>query len=460
MKKRPIHVNILTTGKEILNVYSENIINNVDITVSDNSVIDANQTQAKQGCSTRGKKIRRGGRNRKHIMRHCSGYLKLFSTNAASVINGKQESLNSEIICTKSNVVTLQETHAPKKGKIAIPNFVIFEAIRKRKGGGTLVAAHEDLNPKLISEYDDDFEILVVEIETKEKSIRIISGYGPQENWEEEKRLPFFLALETEVEKAELAGKSIVIELDANSKLGPEYIPNDPHEMSPNGFLLSGIINRHALCVANGSEKSRGTITRRRVTKDRTEESVIDIVMFSHDMNPNFVSLKVDEAKIHVLKSIRKCKKGIKIKESDHNIIETEFNCKINDAVIDKKHEFFNLKNKDCQKAFKQYTSNTNMFTNIFDNEGDLNSLTEKFINKLNGCIAQTFKKIRVSGRKQKQIETLYKKLRYLKDKTDAISVKEAIEVENEIANHTEENYNKLKTQLETMESKAKKTLS
>ena len=49
----------------------------------------------------------------------------------------------------------------------------------------------------------------------------------------------------------------------------------------------------------------------------------------------------------------------------------------------------------------------------------------------------------------------MYKKLRYLKDKTDAISVKEAIEVENEIANHTEENYNKLKTQLETMESKA-----
>ena len=98
------------------------------------------------------------------------------------------------------------------------------------------------------------------------------------------------------------AGKSIVIELDANSKLGPEYIPNDPHNMSPNGFLLSGIIKRHALCVANGSEKSRGAITRRRITKDRTEESVIDIVMFSHDMIPNFVSLKVDEAKVHVLK--------------------------------------------------------------------------------------------------------------------------------------------------------------
>ena len=62
--------------------------------------------------------------------------------------------------------------------------------------------------------------MLVVEVETKKKDIRIMSGYGPQENWEEEKRLPFFVALETEIEKSELAGKSIVIELDANSKLG------------------------------------------------------------------------------------------------------------------------------------------------------------------------------------------------------------------------------------------------
>ena len=78
--------------------------------------------------------------------------------------------------------------------------------------------------------------------------------------------------------------------------------------MSLNGFLLSGIIKRHALFVANGSTKSEGTITGRRVLKDRTEESVRDIVMFSHDMTSHFVSLKVDEKKIHFLKSIRRHK--------------------------------------------------------------------------------------------------------------------------------------------------------
>ena len=69
----------------------------------------------------------------------------------------------------------------------------------------------------------------------KDRTIRVISGYGPQENWPEDKRRPFFVALETEVEKANLAGKSTIIELDANAKLGKQkYIPNDPHEISPN----------------------------------------------------------------------------------------------------------------------------------------------------------------------------------------------------------------------------------
>ena len=45
-----------------------------------------------------------------------------------------------------------------------MPNFVVFEAIRKKKGGGTIVAVHQDLKPKLIEEYNDEFELLVVEI--------------------------------------------------------------------------------------------------------------------------------------------------------------------------------------------------------------------------------------------------------------------------------------------------------
>ena len=152
----------------------------------------------------------------------------MFSTNGAGVKNCKVDSLNAEIHSVQANIIIVQETHCRKKGKIKIDSrLVVFEAIRKRKGGGTLVAVHEDFSPKLVEEYSDDFELLVVEITTEEQNIRVISGYGPQENWEENKRLPLFIALETEVEKAELSGRSFIIEIDANSKLGPNYISGD-----------------------------------------------------------------------------------------------------------------------------------------------------------------------------------------------------------------------------------------
>ena len=85
--------------------------------------------------------------------------------------------------------------------------------------------------------------------------------------------------------------------MDANSKLGTQYIPKDPHEKSPNGKIYANIIERHALVVANGSTKCTSTITRRRVTRERIEESCIDIVMFSSDMSNNFMGLHIDESK-------------------------------------------------------------------------------------------------------------------------------------------------------------------
>ena len=111
---------------------------------------------------------------------------------------------------------------------------MVFEAIRKAKHGGTVCAIHQDFNPKLIEEYNDPFELLIVEIEVDKRSIRVITGCGPQENWEESRRLSFFIALEAEIVKSELAGKAVIIEMDANSKLGEKYIPNTHMQLHHN----------------------------------------------------------------------------------------------------------------------------------------------------------------------------------------------------------------------------------
>ena len=311
-----------------------------------------------------------------------------------------------------------------------------------------MVAIHEDLNPKLIEEYSDEFELLVVETDTKEKSIRVISGYGPQENLDEEKRLTFFLALEVEIEKAELAGKSVIIEMDANSKLGEKYIKGDPHKMSPNGALLAGIIERHGLVVGNGSDKCKGTITRKRVTKDHTEESVIDLVLFSSDLNKHLAGILVDEKRNHVLTRITKSKRGIKVKESDHNVIITEFDCKTKDREENVKEDVYNLKNKTCQETFKKLTSETSMLSSSIEEKGDIDKVIKRFIKKLNGCIAMTFKKNRVNHDKVNEEDILYDKRRELKGKEDDESKAELENVNKAIAEANTKNFEKLKDEL------------
>ena len=106
--------------------------------------------------------------------------LPIFSANGAGVVT-KIQSLLNNITELGAGLITLQETHFARKGKLngKICDFEIFEAIRKKQKGGTLIGAHRSLDPVLIEEYSEDFELLVVEVRIGTKDVRIISGYGP-----------------------------------------------------------------------------------------------------------------------------------------------------------------------------------------------------------------------------------------------------------------------------------------
>ena len=189
-----------------------------------------------------------------------------------------------------------------KKASLKLDNYEIFEAIRKKSKGGSMIGAHKALKPVLIKEHSDEYELIVIEIKIRNREIRVITGYGPQESWNEEQRIPFFVALEEEIVKAELFGKSVILEMDSNSKLGPSFIKSDPHSQSPNGKILSEMIIRQGLVVVNGLDnKCTGAITRMRVTKDNTKRSIIDHVIITEDMEEDLESLVVDEERNHVL---------------------------------------------------------------------------------------------------------------------------------------------------------------
>ena len=206
----------------------------------------------------------------------------ILTTNAAG-LRYKAGDLNNKIKHFDSTIFSVQETHFARKGRFEINKYIIFEAIRKGKQkGGSMLGVHVDLCPVLVQEYSDKFELIVVEVQVGDTCIRIMTGYGPQEGWEEVEKMPFFEALESEVARAEFAGKSVIVSMDANSKLGPHYIEGDPHGQSKNGKLLADILDRHALIVLNGlQEKRTGIITRQRTTIDGVEKSVIDFVITS-----------------------------------------------------------------------------------------------------------------------------------------------------------------------------------
>ena len=164
-----------------------------------------------------------------------------------------------------------------------------------------------------------------------------------------------------------------------NSKLGKQYIQDDPKTMSENGKILSGIVERNALTVVNGMKGTcNGAITRDRHTINGSEKSIIDFVIVSDDLVKDVVKMTVDEERKHVLTQLTKTKKGLIKKESDHNTIITEIKCKPKRLETKKRRELFNLNEKECQKLFLKEMNKTTELSSITEkipHTGDTNSL-------------------------------------------------------------------------------------
>jgi hypothetical protein len=394
-------------------------------------------------------------KTRKNITKRGPGKYKekivpIFSANGAGCLS-KVQSIVDNVTHIGVGIITLQETHFKVKGKMnsKLKDFQIFEAIRKRMKGGTLIGAHKSLDPVLIEEYSEDFELLVVEVKLGSKDVRIISGYGPQENWKLEDRMPFFRALEEEIVKAKLNNKVIFIQMDANSKLGPDIIEGDPHIQSANGKILAEIVERNALIVMNSvKNKCKGKITRRRITRNVKEESIIDFVIGCEEMAEMIEHVNIDEEKTFVLTKYRKTKHGVKVIESDHNSIITYVKAGWNKKINIKRIEMYHLKDKEGLNKFNEMTSHDKFLSSVFDDENkSINVQTKHFLKRFEYCLSKCFKKIRIRNNKRNnEIEDLFNKRRILRNKTDEKSAENLRKVEEQIADKcAEDNYKTIK---------------
>ena len=66
-----------------------------------------------------------------------------------------------------------------------------------------MIGTHKKLESVLVSEGDQDTEVLVVQSNISNNKIRFMTGYGPQENSDRNKISQFYARLDEEADKAE-----------------------------------------------------------------------------------------------------------------------------------------------------------------------------------------------------------------------------------------------------------------
>ena len=151
-----------------------------------------------------------------------------------------------------------------------------------------------------------------------------------------------------------------------------------------------------------------GAITKRRVTVDKTEESIIDFVLVCENMDDMVEGLVIDEGKNHALTSFTKTKNRTKVKESDHNSMITNIKASWVKKPQIKRVEIYNIKDREGLTKFKDMTSKDTFLSSVFCENGSINNQTKKFLKRLGYCTNTCFKKIRVNSKNRRNTKLFF----------------------------------------------------
>ena len=322
--------------------------------------------------------------------------LSIIGTNAAG-LKSKLESFSHIMNKFRPTICTIQETKNNKIGLVKLPGYQLFEKTRKnRGGGGLLTCVDENTNPVLISNCKDDTEILTVEANMENKKIRIINGYGPQEDDDIQDILGFWQDFEGEVIKAKDDGCFILIEMDANAKVGRDIITGDNHIMSSNGKLLLDVIDRQDLVIANSLDICKGVVTRVREFENRAEKSTIDYIIICRELVKYMSEMVIDEDRIYTLARYTNKNSGKKIIKSDHNILYGTFSIIFDRKPRKIRNEHFLFKCQESKKRFLDETNSTKLLSSSFQDKRSFLKCSELFFKSLDRTFHKCFKKVRI----------------------------------------------------------------
>ena len=347
----------------------------------------------------------------------------VFSANANSLKN-KMDSLKFNITSLKPHIIVIQETKLKRKSQCSLQGYKCFNTVRGDSGGGLTIACKISLEPAKVYEGDDENEVLVVQVKMMNMDIRIIAGYGAQECAPTVIREKYRTTIEEQIIRSYLAGCEVIVAEDANAKLGPDTIPNDPHITSENGKLLNGMIRRQNLTLVNASYKCEGgPITRSRIVDGRIEESCIDFILLSPKIGELLVNALIDKKRVYALTKYCTTKGNPSVKKSDHYSLIAHFKIKEN-ISIPIRREIFKLRDDNGLCRFKEMTTNNAKLRNLFLEDMNVEDRCNKWYKLISKLMHQCFKKVKITDRPPRRtldfdIYSAMNDLKLMKDNLD-----------------------------------------
>ena len=258
-------------------------------------------------------------------------------------INGKEVELIEEI--KKYRIDLLGITETKKKGQFleTIDNYkIIYSGVNKteRAKAGVGIAIREDLYE------DSDFRcinerLLEIDIELKERKLKVIVAYGPNESDMKEEREIFYSDLQMVIDNVK-TNQEVMIIGDLNAKVGKNAEINcgaigreGESELTANGELLLDLCIRNNLKIANTFFKHKDIHKWTRVAESRNEKSIIDYIIVSNKLFYNTDDVKV--------------KRGAEL-FSDHYMVLGKFNLDINfKKKVQKERQITKIKIEDLK---------------------------------------------------------------------------------------------------------------
>ena len=265
--------------------------------------------------SERPKRVRRGRKAGTHKQSN-NKTINFYYVN----LNGyrsKKESLKQIIEENNIHILLLTETKVYSKTAIKLSGFQVFSVVRtKRYGSGLAIAIKNGICTAVMIDEGENAEFASVKLIIGSKQIRLILAYGPQEYSSKQEIDNFYENINIQLNRALIAGESVVLAGDFNAKLGKDIIPQDIHDMSSNGKHLLNLINNFELVTMNSHEVCQGIFTRVN-NKNCSERSVLDYLFVTTDLCSSISSMIIDEEKLYTpWHNLKKAKRY-----TDHNAI-------------------------------------------------------------------------------------------------------------------------------------------